>query len=83
MDFTKNFYLARTINALHFDDSDDAIELRLSYTDGTVTDKVDENNELAQLTPDQRQHLVQWSALTDENQKHAENYISFLASKQN
>lgn len=45
-DNPQNFYLARTINALHFDDSDDAIELRLSYTDGTVTDKVDENNEL-------------------------------------
>lgn len=45
-DNPQNFYLARTINALHYDDSDDAVELRLSYTDGTVTDEVDENNQL-------------------------------------
>ena len=48
----------------------------------TLAQFFDEHNELAQLTPSQRQHLAQWSALTVENQQHAENYISFLASKQ-
>lgn len=48
----------------------------------TLAEFFDEHNDLAQLTQKQRQHLEQWSALTDENRQHAESNITFLASKQ-
>ena len=49
----------------------------------TLAQFFDEDNESAQLTTSQKNHLEQWSALTDINQQHVENYISFLVSQQN
>ncbi len=44
-DCPQYFYLSKYVNATHFEGSDDAVELRLYYTDGKLTDTV-ENEEL-------------------------------------
>ena len=40
-DCPQYFYLSKYINATHYEGSDDAVELRLYYTDGTVTDEME------------------------------------------
>ncbi len=44
-DCPQYFYLSKYVNAIHYEGSEDAVELRLYYTDGKVTDQI-ENEEL-------------------------------------